>query len=189
MLLTHLEKVSIDKRFLRCLDVGEGGEHGMVFRIGESQVAKFPVRHNRCGFRKFSSSSKSKRRIMAESNVCKALYKKGYPVPEPRGMFSLPIKRYYGIGCYDAMPSKYGLLAIFHPFPYYPAFVMEYINGKPIYELPNKYELHNEGSKILKRMEEEGFVLGAEAKMFPNMLWDEDRKRIVIIDFSTWAFK
>ena len=140
----------------------EGGVYGLIYRISEDHCAK--VLHI-CG--DIIQENFVIDNLYHEFKIMKGLYCKKVSVPKPEGIFKIQ----------------------FPQIGKYPALIMEYINGIKTWKLENRFdELSTLTSRELEKARKFGYVPGEDCGVDSNnVLWSDERKKIVLIDFGNWG--
>lgn len=148
--------------------ISEDSSNWKVYKISEKHVAKIP-KHS---FRELEllGLAHEVQKYQQEPLITQAMYEKGISVIKPEGIFQIP----------SGIESD-GF-----------AFVMEYINGKTLYEqqdiLPGgKFrEIKRLYVQELDKAGDLGFIAGDYGPH--NCLWLPEKEKLYLIDFYWWTF-
>ena len=140
------------------------GYYGIVYRVGENHAAKVLFKKYLDGTMRFRSDESSLLNLMGEYEITKTLFESGVSVPQPFGIFKIPISNMR-----------------------VPGFVMQYIDGKRAIDLDDPE--YNEAMLLADDQLREAKMLGfdpvdADGK---NVLWCPRERKPYLIDFGSWT--
>ena len=107
-------------------------------------------------------------KLFHEYEIQKELYESGISVPKPFGVYSIK----------NTEDSNY-----------YPGFIMRYIPGKNLWELPISFREKIYGLRDLElnKARDLGFKPGRDIKY--NFIWVPEEEKVYLIDFNFWRKK
>ena len=140
------------------------GNYGIVYRTGENHAAKVLFKKDLDGTVRFQSDESSLLNLMGEYEITKTLFENGVSVPQPFGIFKIPISNMR-----------------------VPGFVMQYIDGKRAFELSDPE--YNEAMLLAENELREAKMLGFEPvdATARNVLWCPREGKPYLIDFGSWT--
>ena len=130
--------------------------------------------------RKTSEKRYDSERIIEGANFQKEIFDKGFPVPEPYGMFKgKPVYNFSDMA-FEYSPD----------LDFVNCFGMEFIEGHNYYRRydEDSYYAMKEARNIAKSIEEKMKLRPKKEYLLceRNVMWDAINKRIVLVDFEDW---
>lgn len=140
------------------------GNELRCFRYPGDFFVKIPCHYTYESFPSYEERTLSNSQVLNELLVNLMLFKRGYPVIEPFGIFEVTVPR--------VLLNRKKDISV-------PAFVTRYKEG-------TSYREDGKMERIINRARKEGFEPGFDAGWGKNGLWVPSENKLYLVDFEEW---